>query len=67
MREDILNLIDDAMDIHIDKDTNDSIGYGKDKKEGIITNRDSKIPVYVIPTNEEVMIVRDTYEKVKEA
>ena len=67
MREDILNLIDDAMDIHIDKEVNDSIGYGKDKKEGIITNKDSKIPVYVIPTNEEVMIVRDTYEKIKEA
>ena len=29
---------------------------------GKITLDDSTIPVYVIPTNEEVMIARDTYE-----
>ena len=32
-----------------------------------ITTNDSKIPVYVIPTNEELMIAKETYELVKEA
>ena len=32
-----------------------------------ITTNDSKIPVYVIPTNEELMIAKDTYELVKES
>ena len=26
-----------------------------------ITTEDSKIPAYIIPTNEELMIARDTY------
>ena len=30
--------------------------------EGIITKEDSKIPAYVIATDEELMIARDTYE-----
>ena len=30
-------------------------------EEKLITTSDSKIPCYVIPTNEEVMIARDTY------
>lgn len=31
-------------------------------KEKLITTEDSKIPCYVIPTDEELMIARDTYE-----
>lgn len=34
-------------------------------KEACITTEDSSIPAYVIPTNEEVMIARDTYELAK--
>ena len=30
-----------------------------------LTTNDSKIPVYVIPTDEEVMMARDTYEFLK--
>lgn len=33
--------------------------------EGIITKKESKIPVYVIATDEELMIARDTYEVMK--
>jgi acetate kinase len=29
--------------------------------EGIITKKSSKIPVYVLGTDEELMIARDTY------
>lgn len=34
-------------------------------KEGIITKKESKIPVYVLATDEELMIARDTYEIAK--
>ena len=34
--------------------------------EGIITEDDSKIPVYVLATDEELMIARDTYDIVEE-
>ena len=65
IREDIINKLSGAMSVFVDLNTNNNIGYGHDKKEGIITTNDSKLPVYVIPTDEEVMIVRDTYELIK--
>ena len=34
--------------------------------EGIISSKNSKIPVYVIPTNEELMIARETQKYIKE-
>lgn len=43
--------------IKIDKKLNDKMIRGK---EGIISTADSKIPVYVIPTNEELVLARDT-------
>ena len=51
--------------IELDKKANDKIAGYKDIHEGIITTKKSKIPVYVIPTNEEIMIIRDTYKFVK--
>ena len=54
------------MGVYVNKLANDNIGYGHDLKEGIISAESSKIPVYVIPTDEEVMIVRDCYRLVKE-
>jgi len=36
-----------------------------DKQEGIVSPEDSKVPVYVVPTNEELMIILDTYKFVK--
>ena len=35
-------------------------------KETLISTEDSKIKLYVIPTNEEIMIARDTYNLTKE-
>ena len=67
IREDIINHVSGAMGVFVDKDKNNCIGYGKEYKEGIITKNESKIPVYVVPTNEELMIVRDTYHIIKEA
>ncbi len=45
--------------IKLDENLNEITRFGK---EGIITTSDSLIPCFVIPTNEEVMIARDTYE-----
>ena len=42
----------------IDREKNDAIRFGK---EGLVSAVDSKIPIYVVPTDEEVMIARDTY------
>ena len=61
IREDIINKLSNSMGIYVDTDSNNNIGYGKEFKEGIITLDKSKFPVYVEPTNEELMIVRDTY------
>lgn len=64
LREDIINSLSHCMSLKLDKESNDNIGYGHDESEGIITTKDSDISVYVLPTNEEVMIVRDTYRLV---
>ena len=48
--------------IEVDSEMNNKIAGFKEIHEGIITTKKSKIPVYVIPTNEEIMIIRDTYK-----
>ena len=61
LREEIIKKLSNPMGIKLNKEMNDNIGYGHDFSEGVITRDDSKVRFYVIPTNEEVMIVRDTY------
>ena len=48
-----------CLGIKLDKEKNEEIRFGK---EGIITREDSSVPCFVIPTDEEVMIARDTFE-----
>jgi len=62
LREDIVNDISLVMGVKINKDVNDILGYGHELKEGLITTSDSKLGIYVVPTNEEIMILRDTYK-----
>jgi len=54
-----------ALGVKIDEEANDCRGV-----ERLITTEDSTIPCYIIPTDEELMIARDTYllyqEKEKE-
>ena len=45
-----------VLGIKIDEEANDCRGV-----ERLITTEDSTIPCYIIPTNEELMIARDTY------
>lgn len=61
-RADIVNKLSNVMGIKLNEEVNSNIGYGLPNKEGIITLDDSKTQVYVLPTNEEVMIVRDSYK-----
>ena len=65
-REDIINKLSKPMGIILDKHENYLIGDDRGKVNGIITGEDSKIPIYVVPTCEEVMIARDSYKIIKE-
>ena len=58
-RKDIIDRIA-SLGVKIDEQANDFRG---EKRK--ISTEDSKIPVYVLPTNEELMIALDTYELVK--
>src|SRR5574344_563612 len=49
-----------VLGIKLDEEANNTRG-----KEICITTKESKIPVYVIPTNEEVMIAKDKYQLAK--
>ena len=59
MREKICENLE-ALGIVLDKDKNFTRGV-----EAEVSTNDSKVKVLVIPTNEELMIARDTYEIVK--
>ena len=59
-REAILNKVA-PLGIIVDKEKNTSIAGFKEVHEGVITAKDSKIEAWVVPTNEELMIIKDTY------
>ena len=63
-RSDIIKKIN-SLGIKLDEEINSQIASFKDIHEGIISSKDSKVPVWVVPTNEELMIIRDTYKFVK--
>lgn len=48
--------------IELDKEKNDKISNGR---EGLISTADAKLKVYVFPTNEELLIARDTVRCVR--
>ena len=57
-RSSVCKLLTDALGVIIDEELNSTI-HGK---EALISTKDSKIKVVVIPTDEEIMIARDAYE-----
>ncbi len=63
-REKILTKLE-CLGIYVDLDENMEVASYLDKKEGLISMEESSVPVYVIPTNEELMIAMDTYELIK--
>ena len=64
MRKEIIKRLG-CLGIYVNEEENDQIASFKEKHEGIISTEDSKVPVRVVPTNEEIMIVKDTYELTK--
>ncbi|MDO4341319.1 MAG: acetate kinase [bacterium] len=58
-RKDIINKLS-KLGIVLDEEANNTRG-----KFTLITKEESKIPCYIVPTNEELMIAKDTYNLVK--
>ena len=65
IREKIVSSISNPMGIKLNKQMNENIAGFKEYKSGLISTDNSKIKVMVIPTNEEYMILKDTYTVVK--
>ncbi len=63
-RKDIMDELS-VLGITLDEEENNKIASYLEKNEGIISKSDSKVPVYVVPTNEEVMMARDVYSFIK--
>lgn len=63
-REEILNKLG-SLGIYVDSERNNQIAGYLDIHEGIISSDSSRVPVYVVPTNEELMIALDTYDLIK--
>ena len=61
LREDIVNSISNTMGIEFDKEANDNISRRSSNQSGFISKSNSKTKVIVLPTNEEYMILKDTY------
>ena len=59
-RESIIEGLE-PLGIKINHEVNSAIASFKEITSGVITTEDSTVPVYVEPTNEEVMITRDAY------
>ena len=60
-REAIVNRLA-PLGIKLDSKLNSSIAGFKDQQEGIISSKSSKVALWVVPTNEELMIIKDTYK-----
>ena len=60
VRREVVNYISNIINSKLDNEMNDKVASFKEIKEGIITTNDSKCPVYVVPTDEESMILSDT-------
>ena len=60
-RERVVNSISKPMGIYLDKKANDMIASFKEEKSGVISSRGSRHDVIVFPTDEEYVILEDTY------
>jgi len=54
-----------CLGILIDDEKNMNTASYLETTEGLISSNESKVPIYVIPTNEELMIALDTYDLIK--
>lgn len=51
-----------SLQMYLNEEENMKIAGYLDQSEGIISSEESQVPIYVIPTNEELMIALDTYD-----
>lgn len=61
LREDIVNDLAESMHIELNPEANNKIAKFKGNPSGIISTENSNIDIMVVPTNEEYMILKDTY------
>lgn len=66
IRKDIVNEISKPLNIKLNEEMNNNIARFKKYQSGIIAENKEGLKIYVIPTNEEFMILKDTYKIVKE-
>ena len=64
LREDITDRLK-PLGLDIDKELNSKIAGFKELHEGKISTDKSSVDIYVIPTNEELMMVKETYNLIK--
>ena len=64
VRKEVLDRLN-PIGIYVDEEMNNKIASFKDIHEGVISTKNSKVEVRVLPTDEEIMIVRDTYNLTK--
>ncbi len=66
LREDLVNSLSNIMGIELDQEANNNISRYKSNQSGFISKPESKTKVLVLPTNEEYMILKDTYNLSKQ-
>ena len=64
VRENVLNRLN-PIGIYVDSEKNNEIASYKKINEGVISSDNSKVEVLVLPTDEEIMIVKDTFDFIK--
>lgn len=62
LRADLVKSLSKIMGINLDKESNNNISRYKSNQTGFISTSDSDVKVIVLPTNEEYMILKDTYK-----
>ena len=62
LRKDIITDISKPLNISLDSEKNDNISRDNINQSGKISTDDSSLDVLVVPTNEEYMILKDTYD-----
>ncbi len=66
IRERVINKLSNTFNINIDKDLNNEVAGFKDIQTAKISTLDSKTEIWVIPTDEELMIFNDTKQLIDE-
>ena len=66
VRKGIIDRLSKILPLSLNEERNNAIHSQKNEQSGIITTFDSEVPVIVMPTNEELMILKDTKRIVQE-